>query len=590
MLRNLASKHVKMSSPFLRLWKEHFSRSKKRISVIIVLMIVSGLITGMYPLIIRMAFDRLSDHASVTLYTIPLIILLLTSLRAFVLCIQTRITNSMVSRIELALQKNLFNHLLTLKLLEIVSRGPTQFVQHLTTDFSYIRDALTRCFTVLIRDAFNLIALIVFLIYIDWSLTLFALILIPAVAIPLARFGQHIRTLTMQIQHENGTMASIVHETLSSLDQVKVYNLYAYAASRIDRALRAVYEAKIKVINTKAKVDPLIELVTGVAMAGVLFYVGHKIAHKTHSVGDFSGYISALLLAAHPVRTLSNFSGIMQEANSALERYYTYLNLETEQLTGAVPAILETDRMSEIEFRSVTFSYGQSAPVLDSFSYRFSPGSVTAIVGPSGSGKTSLLHLIPRFYIPSSGTITLNGHDIQTLDLETLRSHVSLVSQDCVLFDGTIEDNIRLGKVDASFKEIQDAAMKASAEAFIKAKPSQYNYRVGPGGAFLSGGERQRIIIARAFLKNAKILLLDEATSALDPDSERNISKALKQLMSKRTTLMIAHRLSLIHYADTIVVIEKGKLIESGSHDALIQFPNVYAKHYHLHKESREHV
>jgi ATP-binding cassette, subfamily B, bacterial MsbA len=355
----------------------------------------------------------------------------------------------------------------------------------------------------------------------------------------------------------------------------------AYLKGRAAQALDEVRRLKMKAANARGRLDPLLEIGGGIAVAGVLVLVGQRVLAGEKTVGDFTGYVAALLLAAQPARALGNLNAILQEAAAALRRYFDVMD-EAPAIREAPDARPLIVTAGAIRLEGIRFRYRPDAPALEGIDLAVPAGSVTALVGRSGSGKSSLLNLVPRLYDVTEGRVTIDGQDVRAVTLASLRTAVAVVSQEVMLFDDTIAANIGFGRPGASRAEIEAAARAAAAHGFVTALPEGFDFRVGPGGGRLSGGERQRVALARAFLKDAPILLLDEATSALDSESERLVQEALSRLMRGRTTLVIAHRLSTVREADQIAVMEAGRVIETGRHDDLIAAGGVYARLHRL--------
>ncbi len=350
-----------------------------------------------------------------------------------------------------------------------------------------------------------------------------------------------------------------------------------YLKERAAASLNEVRRLKMKAANARGRLDPLLEIGGGLAVAGVLVLVGQRVLNGDRTVGDFTGYVAALLLAAQPARALGNLNAILQEAAAALRRYFDLMDEAPtiREAPGATPLKVGP---GEIRFEGVRFRYRPDAPALEGIDLTVPAGGVTALVGRSGSGKSSLLNLVPRLYDVEEGRVTIDGQDVRGVTLASLRAAVAVVSQDVMLFDDTIAANIGFGRPRADRAAIEEAARAAAAHGFVSALPGGFDFRVGPGGGRLSGGERQRVALARAFLKDAPILLLDEATSALDSESERLVQEALGRLMRGRTVLVIAHRLSTVRDAGLIAVMEAGQVIETGRHDTLIAQGGAYAR------------
>ena len=333
--------------------------------------------------------------------------------------------------------------------------------------------------------------------------------------------------------------------------------------------------------DARARLDPLLEIAGGLAIAAVLAYTGWRILAGTSTVGDFTGFVAALIMAAQPIRTLGNLNAIIQEAMSALKRFYEVMDEPATIVDkpDARPLVLDK---GELRFSDVSFSYHADASALEGVDLVLPAGRTAALVGRSGSGKSTLMALVPRLYDVTGGAVQIDGQDVRDVTVASLRASIAVVSQDVVIFDDTIRANIAFGRPGASDAEIEAAAKAAAAHDFIMRLPDGYNTRAGDRGSRFSGGERQRLSLARAILKNAPILLLDEATSALDAESERLVQDALAKLMAGRTTLVIAHRLSTVRQADLIVVMDRGRIVETGRHDDLVAAGGLYANFHRL--------
>lgn len=549
--------------------------------MVLVLIALVGASTGLYPALIKAAFDAFDRKDAAAIAYGPLVVIVVTATRGFALYGQTVLTNKVVTRVEADMQAALYGHLIESDLAQLGRESPAALTQRFTTDFAFIKEALTRISTVLLRDIAMLIGLVGALIWMDPVLTLVAGVTVPFVAGPIGRIGKKLRRVSTSTQEQMGATASLISESLQGARVAKTYAMEAYLKGRAAQALDEVRRLKMKAANARGRLDPLLEIGGGIAVAGVLVLVGQRVLAGEKTVGDFTGYVAALLLAAQPARALGNLNAILQEAAAALRRYFDVMD-EAPEIREAPDARPLTVSAGTIRFDSVRFRYRPDAPALEGIDLTVPAGSVTALVGRSGSGKSSLLNLVPRLYDVTEGRVTIDGQDVRAVTLASLRAAVAVVSQEVVLFDDTIARNIGFGRPGASPAEIEAAARAAAAHDFVAALPEGYDFRVGPGGGRLSGGERQRVALARAFLKDAPILLLDEATSALDSESERLVQEALTRLMQGRTTLVIAHRLSTVRDADQIAVMESGRVIETGRHDALLAASGAYARLHRL--------
>ncbi|SDM15962.1 ATP-binding cassette, subfamily B, MsbA [Methylobacterium phyllostachyos] len=570
------------TAPLLaRLWRIWLYPHRATLAVVLVLIALVGASTGLYPALIKAAFDAFDRKDAAAIAYGPLVVIVVTATRGFALYGQTVLTNRVVTRVEADMQAALYGHLIDSDLAQLGRESPAALTQRFTTDFAFIKEALTRISTVLLRDIAMLIGLVAALLWMDPVLTLVAGVAVPFVAGPIGRIGKKLRRVSTSTQEQMGATASLISESLQGARVAKTYAMEAYLKGRAAQALDEVRRLKMKAANARGRLDPLLEIGGGIAVAGVLVLVGQRVLAGEKTVGDFTGYVAALLLAAQPARALGNLNAILQEAAAALRRYFDVMD-EAPAIREAPDARPLTVTEGAIRFEGVQFRYRPDAPALEGIDLHVPAASVTALVGRSGSGKSSLLNLVPRLYDVNAGRVTIDGQDVRAVTLASLRAAVAVVSQEVVLFDDTIAANIGFGRPEASRAEIEAAAQAAAAHGFVSALAEGYDFRVGPGGGRLSGGERQRVALARAFLKDAPILLLDEATSALDSESERLVQEALTRLMRGRTTLVIAHRLSTVREADQIAVMEAGRVIEIGRHHDLLATGGAYARLHRL--------
>ncbi len=535
--------------------------------------------TGAYPTVIKMSFDALMNDSKTGLPWVIATIIGITMFRSAFLYLQSVATNTFVLRITTDMQKLAFKHLINADFARISRDTPGRLVSRLTNDISFIQSALLAGMNSAIRDLFSVIALFIAMLYLDWAMTLIVLGIYPLAAIPIAGISGRLRRVAKRTQSELGDMTSLLSEKLSGARLIKAFRLENYAASRLDDSFEQVFQLRIKAVKTRARLDPMLEVLGGFAIAGVVAFAYLRISNGISSVGDFMGFVTALLMAAQPIRALGNLAGRVQEGLSAAESLYGIVDDQPLIVDKPNAAGLVIDK-GTITFRNVAFSYDIASrePAVSDFSLVVPGGKTVALVGRSGSGKSTVINLVPRLFDVTDGTITIDGQDVRDVTITSLRDQIAIVSQDITLFDDTISANIALSRLGASQAEIIAAAKAAAAHDFIMAQPLGYDTVIGDRGGRLSGGQRQRIALARAILKDAPILLLDEATSALDTESEQLVQEALARFTRNRTTLVIAHRLSTVQRADLICVLEAGHIVERGTHDEMLSNKGPYAR------------
>lgn len=452
-------------------------------------------------------------------------------------------------------------------------------ISKITFDAAQVAEAGTHVLTVLVRDSLAIIGLLAWMLYLNWKLTLIVLLTAPIVIAVVRHFSYRLRSMSQNLQTSMGDVTHVLDEAITGQRIVRIFGGQEQERRRFMDGVNRARRYQVKFASAAHAIAPIAHFVTAIALAIILYIAGQQFVDGEVSPGSFMSFFAAMAMMFSPLKRITSVNAPLQKGLAAAESVFRIID-EPAEIDGGTKT-LETCR-GHIEFERVSFAYqrGDRGGVED-LSFVIEPGETVALVGPSGSGKSTLVNLIPRFYVPDSGCVRLDGEDIQGLTLRSLRRHIGLVSQEVVIFNDTVRGNIAYGALaGADDARVMEAAEAAHAREFIEALPQGFDTVLGQRGVGLSGGQRQRVAIARAFLKAAPVLILDEATSSLDSESERHIQEALEALRRGRTTIVIAHRLSTIEWADRILVMSGGRIVESGTHEALLENNNLYAGLY----------
>lgn len=554
----------------------------------IIAMIMGALTTLAVPWIIRNIIDDvLAAKNLVALNWIAFGILVLFFLRGVFSYLQGYLMSYIANRVIIDIRNEVYARVQRLSLRFFDTRKTGSLMSRLTNDIGALQTAIVDNFVNIVKESVILIGSLVGMVILHWRLTLLCIIIVPLVSITIKYFGRKLKKSGHMMQERIADVTSHLQETIGGIRVVKSFFREDYEIARFRQINQASFGAAMKAARQSSQLSPIVEFIAAIAVTAIIWYGGWSVIDGELTAGELIAFLIYAINLANPVRRLSALYGDIQRSMAAGERVFALLD-ETPDIREKANAIELPVLRGDVVFDAVHFRYEPSKEVLSGISFHAEPGQKIALVGPSGSGKSTIANLIPRFYDVTAGAIKIDGHDIRDVTLASLREQIGIVPQDTALFNTTIEENIRYGRLDATDEEVAAAVRAANAEEFVRQLPQGLQTPIGDRGLVLSGGQRQRIAIARALLKDPRILILDEATSALDTESEQLVQAALERLMIGRTAFIIAHRLTTIQDVDHILVIDRGRIVESGTHQSLLALHGMYYNLYTLRLQGDE--
>jgi subfamily B ATP-binding cassette protein MsbA len=540
-------------------------------------MLIVGATTSALAFLVKPALDEifLKKNADMLIW-IPVAVVAIYLTKGVCTYTQTILMSFIGQRVVADLRNKLYQQM-QMQSLSFFTKNPTGILMsRITNDVSYVQGAVSEAVTSLLKDSFTLICLVFVIFYRDWQLAIIAMFVFPLAIYPIAKFGEKMRAIATRTQVTIGSLTTLLQETISGTRIVKAFSMEDYENKRFANENEHLFKLAMKSVSINAVSSPFMEFLGGIGIATIVFYGGYQVINGVSTPGTFFSFLTALIMLYEPVKRLTNVNNTIQQGIAGAQRVFSIIDLVPEIMNHA-DAVALPKISRGIEIQHVSFRY-EETPILRNIHLSIKAGEVVAFVGMSGGGKTTLVNLIPRFYDVTEGRIMIDGHDIRDVTIESLRGQIGIVTQQTILFNDTVKNNIAYGDIEKTDEDIIQAARAANAHDFIMNLPKGYETVIGEQGAKLSGGERQRISIARALLKDAPILILDEATSSLDTEAEIEVQDALETLMKGRTTLIIAHRLSTIRNADRIIVLSKGEIVEEGAHEFLLEKRGEYFK------------
>jgi subfamily B ATP-binding cassette protein MsbA len=573
---------MKKSKIFKRLYLEYTNRYIGKILLAALFSVIVAGSTSATAWLLDPAIEKIFINKDQTLIIlIPLAIIIAFSSKGISLYFAKLIMINVSEEVKKILKTDMLKSLIKSDTEIIESKHSGKYISNLNFDVDQITRMLSEAYLSIFKDGLTLIGLLCVMFVQNWKLSLIALIMIPLASITAKILGKRMSKISTQAQEKSGDLNRYLIDLFKNHKVIKIFQRENFEENRSEKFVTNLKEKSAKIAAVYIRSTPVMEMLTGIMIAALIFYSGKLIISGELAINNFFSFLAAMMLAYQPVKTLTKVNIIISQGFSAAERILPIIDIKNEISLNENKDNLDISR-GNIAFENVNFSYKSNLKnkVLQNINARFSGGKMTALVGHSGSGKSTLLNMIPRIYDPNDGKILLDNQDISKFNLASLRSQISIVDQNTTLFDDTVLNNIKYARPEASNEEVFEAAKQSMCDDFIENLENKFETMIGENGVKLSGGEKQRLSIARAILKKSKIVLLDEATSSLDSDTEEKIQKALDQLTLDKTTIVIAHRLSTILNSDTIYVMDKGKITDSGKHNELLMKSEVYKNFY----------